>query len=174
MFERLIDILVEFVELFQCFIYVDHYDQAVILRAGKYNRTVSPGIRFILPFGIEDAIDINIKPEPQYLDTQTLTTSDGYIVHIQVGYSLRVTDPKTFLLEYEDTDDLIGMAISDMVAKKVLKSPYAKLQDGTWKRGLLSAATKKAHTMGAAIDELFVQDLASGEANRLWVEGIEL
>lgn len=64
MLDRLIDLLVEFVELFQCFVYIDEFEEAVVLRAGRYNRTIGPGFHWIIPFNIEDLIDVNIKPEP--------------------------------------------------------------------------------------------------------------
>lgn len=174
MFEKLIDLLVQFVELFQIFIYVDHYDRAVVLRFGKYHRTVDSGFRFLLPLGMEDVIDINVKPEPQYLDPQSIHTKDEYLTTVQVGYTLRVTDPKTYLLEYEDTDIAIALLVSGMVHDAITGHTWKEVHDGTWLKGLKAKANKKARKRGAFIEELVVQDLASGEANRLWVEGVEL
>jgi regulator of protease activity HflC (stomatin/prohibitin superfamily) len=174
MFERLIDLLVEFVELFQIFIYVDHFNRAVILRFGKYHRTVGPGLRFILPLGMEDVIDVNVKPEPQYIDLQSAHSKDDYLLNVQVGYSLRVEDPKTFLLEYEDTDDLIALLIADLVREAIESHTWKEIHSGVWTKGLRMKANKKARKRGAYIDELIIQDLANGDANRLWIEGVEL
>jgi len=173
-FERLVDLIVEFAQLFQFFFYVEHYEQAVVLRFGKYSRTVGPGPHWIWPASMEDAISVNIKPEPMYCDTQSLTTSDGYIINLQVGFTLRVTDAKTYLLDHEHTDDTIAMLLSGIVADKVAASTWEDVHSGDWRKGLRAKANKKARKRGALIIELIVQDLASGDANRLWIEGVEL
>lgn len=172
MFERLIDLLVEFVELFQFFMYVDEFEGAVVLRFGKYHRTLGPGAHWILPFGMEDAISVNIKPEPMYLDVQSLHTEDQYLINIQVGFTYKVTCPKTFLLDYEDTEDTIALLVSGFVTEAVHDTSWADLRDGIWLRALKKRANRAASKRGALIDEVIVQDLASGSADRLWLEGV--
>jgi len=171
---RLIDLAIEFVELFQVFVYVDHFEQAVVLRFGKYTRTLGPGMHWILPFGMEDLIDVNVKPEPLYLDPQSVHTQDDYLVNVQVGITFRVTDPRTFLLEYEETDAAIAMLVSGYVADAIKRAKWADLRGDIWTKGLKARANRMAHKRGAHIEELIVQDLASGSANRLWIEGVEL
>jgi regulator of protease activity HflC (stomatin/prohibitin superfamily) len=174
MLDKLIDLLVQFVELGQIFFYVDHYNKAVVLRFGKYHRTVGPGPHWMLPLGVEEIMDVNVKPEPQYLDTQSVHTKDEYLVNVGVGYTIRVTEPRTFLLEYEETDQAIALLISGLVYEALRASTWKEVHDGTWFRGLKAKANKKARKRGALIEELVIHDLASGDANRLWVEGIEL
>lgn len=174
MFERLIDLLVEFVELFQFFMYVDEFEEAVILRFGKYHRTVGPGAHWILPFSMEDAISVNIKPEPMYLDVQSLHTEDQYLINIQVGFTYKVVSPKTFLLDYEDTEDIIALLTSGFVTEAVHNTTWTDLRDGLWLRDLKTRANRAARKRGAVIDEVIVQDMASGSADRLWIEGMSV
>lgn len=173
MFEKLVDLIVEFMELFRVFVFVVHSDEAVILRAGKYNRTIGPGFHWIWPI-VEDLIDVNVKPEPLYCDTQSLHTKDQYLVNIQVGYTYRVTCPKTFLLDYEDTENIIAMLISGSVTQAVHKTTWKDLRNELWLRDLKTAANRHARKRGAVVEEVILQDLANGDANRLWIEGVEL
>jgi len=174
MFERLIDLLVEFIELFQFFVYIDEFEGAVVLRAGKYHRTLGPGAHWIIPFGVEDLIDVNTKPEPLYCDPQSLHTKDQYLVNIQIGFTYRVTCPKTFLLDYEDTEGAIAMLISGSVTTAVHRTKWNDLRRGVWLRSLKTQANRIANKRGAEVEEIIVQDLANGDANRLWIEGVEL
>lgn len=174
MFEKLIDLLIEFIGLFQVFVYVAEFEGAVVLRAGVYHRTLGPGFHWIVPLGIEDLIDVNIKPEPLYLDTQSLHTKDQYLVNIQVGFTYRVTCPKTFLLDYEDTEGSIAMLISGCVTTAVHRTSWNDLRRGVWLRSLKTQANRIANQRGAEVEEIIVQDLANGNANRLWIEGVEL
>ncbi len=174
MFEKLLDKLIEFIGLFQVFLYVDQFEEAVILRAGVYHRTLGPGAHWIIPLGVERSIDVNIKPEPLYLDTQSLHTKDEYLINIQIGFTYRVTCPKTFLLDYEDTEGAIAMLISGSVATAVHRTKWSDLRRGVWLRSLKTAANRIANQRGAEVDEIILQDLANGDANRLWIEGVEL
>jgi len=174
MLTRLIDLAIEFVELFQVFVYVDHFEEAVVLRMGKYSRTIGPGFRWVWPLHIEDIISVNVKPEPLYLDPQSVHTQDDYLVNVQVGITFRVTDPRTYLLEYESTDAAIAMLVSGYVAEAIQRAKWAALRDRVWTKGLKARANRAARKRGAYIDELIIQDLASGSANRLWIEGVEL
>ena len=174
MFERLIDILIEFVELFQFFVYIDEFDRAVVLRAGRYNRTLEPGLRFIIPLAIEDVITVNIKPEPVFLDNQSVHTSDDYLINIQVGMSFRVTNPKTYLVDYEDTEDLIRLLVNGLVAHAVKAASWREANNPNFIPDLRKQANKIARKRGAFIDDLVLIDLANGRADRLWHEGISL
>ncbi|MCF0237311.1 MAG: FtsH protease activity modulator HflK [Sphaerochaetaceae bacterium] len=59
-----------------CIFIVDQTEQAVIMRFGKYNRTVGPGLQYKLPFGIETSYNV----ETQTVQTMSFgfrTTSTG-------------------------------------------------------------------------------------------------
>lgn len=175
MFERLIDLLIEFAQLFQVFVYVDHYDEAVVLRFGKYHRTLKPGAHWVAPFGIEDLIDVNVKPEPMYLDTQSLHTEDEFAINIQVGLVYEVFNPKAFLLDYAESADQVAMLTAGVVAETVHNTKWGTMRDSNdWLRRVQTRANSSIRVRGAKITKMVVQDLANGDANRLWVEGVEL
>lgn len=172
MLDRLIDLLIEFIGLFQCWVYVDEYEEGVILRLGRYHRTVKPGMRWILPFAFENIIVVNVKPEPMYLDLQSLPTADGYACNIQVGIIWRVVDAHLFLIENEDTENLVGMLCSGVVRSSVQGCKWTELCEVRYPDTLKAPMNRKVRKRGAEIDEVVVQDFASGSANRLWVEGV--
>ena len=66
---------------FSSFFVVDQTEQAVVLRLGKYNRTVGPGLQTRLPFGLERSYTV-----PTQL-VQTLTF--GYRATDSTGTSLK-------------------------------------------------------------------------------------
>ena len=119
MFDRLIDLIVEFIELFQVVVFINHYEEGVVLRRGKFHRVVKPGWRLIQPAGQDEVMVVNVKPEPMYLDVQSLHTKDDYPTNIQVGIIWRVTDAKAFLIENDDTEDMVGMLCSGVVSRSI-------------------------------------------------------
>ena len=174
MFDRLIDLIVEFIELFQIFVFVDEFEGGVVLRRGRFHRTVEPGLRWIIPLHQEDVITVNIKPEPKYLDLQSLHTKDGYACNIQVGYIFRVVDVKKYIIDNEDTEDLVALLCSGVVRNSVQGTNWKELGEVGYPGTLKAPMNRKARKRGAEIDEVVIQDFASGEANRLWHEGISL
>jgi regulator of protease activity HflC (stomatin/prohibitin superfamily) len=174
MFDRLIDLVVEFIELFQVIVFIDHYEKGVVLRRGKFHRVVDPGWRWIQPAGQDEVLVANVKPEPMYLDVQSLHTADDYACNIQVGIIWRIVDIKTFLLENEDTEDIVGMLCSGVVTRSIHKNKWTALREDRYPDSLAAPMNRKVRKRGAEIDEVVVQDFAAGHASRIWHEGIAL
>ena len=63
--------------LFQFWTIVDQYERGVVLRLGKYLRTIEPGFHWLLPLGIDRAILHEVILTTRQLDEQSLTTYDG-------------------------------------------------------------------------------------------------
>lgn len=172
MFDKVIEFVIEFIELFQVYVFVKEYEEGVILRRGRFHRTVKPGFRWIIPLGQEDIIVVNVKPEPMYLDLQSLHTTDGYGANIQLGVIWRVTDVKVFLIDNEDTKNIVGLLASGVVSASVQGCKWAEISDPGYASTLRAPMNRKIRKRGAEIDEVVVQDFAAGAADRLWHEGI--
>ncbi len=174
MLDRLIDLIIEFLELFQVFFFVDEFEEGVVLRQGRFHRTVGPGFRWIAPLAQEDVIVVNVKPEPMWLDVQSIHTNDNYGVNIQVGIIWRVTDVKTFLVDNEDTESMVAMLCSGVVWSSVQGCKWTDVCDTGYPSTLRAPMNRKVRKRGAEIDEVIIQDFANGGANRIWHEGIDI
>lgn len=174
MFDRLIDVLLEFIGLFQCWVYVDEFEKGVVLRAGEFHRTIDPGMRWIIPIAIEKVLVENSMPDPMYLDLQSLETADGYTCNIQIGIIWRITDIELFTIRNENTEDMVGMLCSGIVSRSVTASKWTDIRDPGYAGTLKAGMNRKVRKRGAEIDEIVVQDFAHGRADRLWHEGISL
>jgi len=172
--DRLIDLIIEFLELFQVFFFVDEFEEGVVLRQGRFHRTVKPGFRWIIPLSQEDVIVVNVKPEPMWLDVQSVHTKDDYGSNIQVGIIWRVTDVKAFLIDNEDTEDMVAMLCSGVVWKSVQGCKWTEVRNERYPDTLKAPMNRKVRKRGAEIDEVIIQDFASGTANRIWHEGIDI
>ncbi|MFA6839397.1 MAG: FtsH protease activity modulator HflK [Sphaerochaetaceae bacterium] len=83
----IIGVLVLIALVMSSFFVVDQTEQAVVLRLGKYNRTVGPGLQTKLPFGI----DVNYNVPTQIVQNMTF----GYRSNSQLG-----TNPLINAAEY--------------------------------------------------------------------------
>lgn len=174
MFNRLIDLLIDFIGLFQCWVYVDEFEKGVVLRAGRFHRTIDPGMRWIIPLDVEKVLVDNSMPEPMYLDLQSLETADGYTCNIQIGLIWRIIDIELFTIRNENTEDMVGLLCSGVVSRSVTATKWTGIRDPGYADTLKAGMNRKVRKRGAEIDEIIVQDFANGRADRLWHEGITL
>jgi len=174
MFNKLIDLLIEFIGLFQCFVYVDEYEKGVVLRQGRFHRTVGPGMRWILPLNLEQVLVDNSKPAPMYLDVQSIPTLDDYACNIQVGVIWRIWDIKTWIIDIEDAEDMLGMLCSGVVYDVLQETKWVDAGNKAFKKALIKKMNKLANELGAEIGEVVIQDFATGGADRIWHEGISI
>ena len=174
MLARLIDLLFDFIELFQVFFYVDQFEQAVVLRAGKYSRTAGPGPHWLAPLGIERVIAVNTKPEPLYLDTQTSTTKDGYIVTFQVAVVYAVTDARVHLIEWEQAEVIVGVLAGGIMRQSIADHTWVQIHSENFLPNCHQHIRQACKKLGVSVWRLDLLDMASGSADRLWVEGVDL
>jgi hypothetical protein len=172
--DRLIDVLIEFISLFQCWVYIDEYEKGVVLRAGKFHRTIEPGMRWTIPLGIEQVLRANSKPDPLYLSVQSLHTKDDFMCNIQVGVIWRIIDIRLFLIENEAAEHMVGMLCSGVVSATVFSSTWKGIKDPAWPATMKAAMNRKVRKRGAEIEDVILQDHAAGSVGRLWHEGISI
>lgn len=109
-------LLVVLIVLLSSFFVVDETEQAVITRFGKYSRTVSPGLQFKLPLGIERAYNVPVRVvqteqfgfktvkagrDNEYRNNitgeSTMLTGDLNIVDVEWIIQYRIVDPVSWL-----------------------------------------------------------------------------
>ncbi len=109
------------------FFSVDQTEDAVVLRFGKYVRTVGPGLQMKLPFGIEkncnvetnvvktmtfgyratDTTGTSLTRARSYQDESMMLTGDLNIVDVEWIVQYRVSDPAAYLFSVQDKETTI-------------------------------------------------------------------
>lgn len=108
------------------FFVVDQTEQAVVLRFGKYNRTVGPGLQTKLPLGIDKNYTVPTQVVQtmtfgqssqrtnygtMFIDTQTnestMLTGDLNIVDVQWIIQYRIEDPYKWLFKVNERENTI-------------------------------------------------------------------
>lgn len=128
------------VALFTMFYTVQAESQGVVLRLGKYIKTVDPGLRIKMPFGI-DSVEIvpvrrQLKQEfgfgtsgatnpRQYTSSNTwvseknMVTGDLNAATVEWIVQFRINDPRQYLFQVRDPGDTLR-AVSESVMREVV------------------------------------------------------
>lgn len=167
MFDKLIEVLVQFVHLFFFLVVVKDYQRGVVLRWGKFNRELLPGGHWKIPFAVEACLLTNVVPETMTVGPQSLTTRDQKAVVVSTVVTFEIDDARHFLLGIEGGHQVIEDASYGMVSEFVLARTWAELCTMDVGDELTKAVRRKARQYGVRILRVQVCDLTVSRSIRL-------
>jgi regulator of protease activity HflC (stomatin/prohibitin superfamily) len=165
-FEKLIDLLVEFIRSLQFCIIIDHYERGVHLRRGIPVRVLEPGIWLMWPL-IDRVLTDNIKPCARPLGLQSLFTKDGKRVSLNMVVTHYISDIKTALLEVENGHQAILDSCAGEIGRLVMTSTFEQIISEDFPNKLSIACRRRAKKYGIHIEEVQVMELTPAPALRL-------
>lgn len=120
--------LLEFVKSFWFniipFVVVNEYEHGVILRWGKYYKSIEAGFIWKIPF-VDEVLDCRNTVTTMAIKNQSLTTLDEHAITIECIVKYKIFNAKKFLLEVEDSVD----AINDVTQGKIKELVNGKTWD---------------------------------------------
>lgn len=107
MFDKLIDLIIQFIKLFQFWTVIQPWQAGLRLRMGKFNKVLTPGPHWMLPFNIDAIQSDAVVIETMRLKPQSLTTKDGKSIVISSVVTFDIEDIRKFVLEVEGRNTII-------------------------------------------------------------------
>ena len=77
---------------------INQYERGVVLRLGRYSRTLDPGFRIIIPY-IDHMTKVDIRTTPMDIPQQEVITRDNVTVNVDAVVYARVIDASKAVLE---------------------------------------------------------------------------
>lgn len=167
MFDKLIDVALKFIELFQFWFICRAYEQGLVLRWGKFNRLVLPGFHWRWPFRVEVEILVNVVSETITVGPQSLTTTDEQPVVVSTVVTLRIDDVRKFLLETEGAHQVVEDMTFGIVADFVLCKTWAELRACDMANELTKKARARCKRYGVEVINVQIGDLTRSRSIRL-------
>jgi len=112
--------VVSFLWLFNAVYVIDEQEQAVILRLGKYHRTVNPGLNVYLP-PFEKKFQENVTRERAYTKQGQMLTEDENIIEVPLTVQYKISNLKDFVLNV-DQPELSLQQSTDSAVRHVVGS----------------------------------------------------
>ena len=165
--KSLIDFLLSILHVFQFWIVIDQYERGVVLRLGRYNRSIGPGLHWLRPV-VEEALTCNVVPTTTSLGTQSVHTLDDIPVNFQCSILWRISSPKKMLLEVEDPNDVLVDAATAQIANGIASRTWDQVRSPDFAEQMQSLIEADAKGWGVNILRVYVDDCAKGRSVRLW------
>jgi len=103
---------------------VDAAERAVVTRFGRYVVTTEPGLRWHLPWPIEQRQIVNVESIDSFTDQTRMLTSDENLVDINIAVQYRRAEPVAYAFNVRNPDETLGevseSAIREVVGRSTL------------------------------------------------------
>jgi len=166
-FDRIMDWVEYTISYFQFLFVIDQYDMGVVLRFGKYHRTVGPGLHLIAPFGIEDSLEDTVVRTTSYLETQTVTSSDGKSVNITGILVYKIGNIKRWLLEVDDAEDALHDMTYGIISELAETKTWSQIMKPSFMDEVTELVQDEAISWGARVEAVKLSDRVQSKSLRL-------
>lgn len=166
MFDRLIDLLTSWFEQLLPFYTVRDYEEAVVLRFGRFHRVAKPGFHWRVPF-IDEPINQHVVVTTISLAPQSLYTKDKQNIVVKGVIKYRIADIKTFILEVYDAQDAISDMTQSIIKNIIMDKALDECIDPEIDNTLAKKARVEAKKWGVEIQQVTLTDLAPIRSFRL-------
>jgi len=155
MFEKLIDVVLQFIDKVLPFAVVNQTDEGVRLRFGVFKSILKAGFHWKIPFA-DSIVTNSIVWTTMSLPAQSVTTKDGKSVVVKGIVKYRVSDIQVFVLDVWDAVD----AISDMTQGVIFEIVKNKTWSECQSPDLKNVITKKGTGDTEAVIERCVSKIS--------------
>ncbi len=109
---------------------IDQAEQGVVLRFGKYSRTLSPGINMTLPRPIETVIKVNVSNVRVDEDRGHMLTQDENLVEFIYKVQYRINNAQDFLFRVRDPELTLRQAAESALRESVGTNSLDSILEG--------------------------------------------
>jgi membrane protease subunit HflK len=104
--------------LFKSVYTIDEQQRGVVLSLGKYERTLEPGLQFVMPI-VQTVVQINVTKVRNASLKELMLTKDENVVEVAMEVQYRVADPVAFSLRVENPEQSLAHAAESALRHEV-------------------------------------------------------
>jgi regulator of protease activity HflC (stomatin/prohibitin superfamily) len=161
------DIIWEAIGWFQICTFIDEWEEGVLLRRGKFSRTVGPGVAWHLPLGLDEITCLNVKTDSMELAEQVLTTKDKKSIVISVNLLWSIFDIKKCTIDVEDAADTLSDIALGFVHDLVEETTWHQIKTKAFRSELKRHIQRQARKFGISVSTVKVANLSTTRVYRL-------
>lgn len=142
-----------FADYLKFWVRTNDYQEAVILRWGKYIKTLPPGLSFKFPVA-DYHMFVNVKPDTIEIEPLAITTLDGKTVSTGLMLHYIIADSKKYIIDNNDSLSNMNHIARAEMSDLLEDINWEDTKKKTTKNALQRALTPKFKDMGVTILDL--------------------
>lgn len=168
MFDKLIDLIVTFINDILPFKIVDQWEEGVHLRFGKFKRVVGPGLKWKIPF-FDQIITTPVITQTVNLSPQTLTTLDEKSIVLSSIVRYHIHDVEKYLLGVMHANDVLIDTTQGIIRDMVENTNWEELVDLT--KIVTPEVNEQVEKWGISVQQVSFPDLGQIVTYRVMSDG---
>ena len=145
--------------LFDSWTVINANQAGVVLRFGRFTRTLPPGFNLKWPRPIESVTKVDATSVRTVSDQVSMLTNDQNIVRVHFNVQYNVSDPVEFLFSVRDPDDTLKQASESAVRSVIGASDMDTILSGQRAQLMTDAKKLLQQTIDSYKSGLFVTEL---------------
>ena len=170
MIEPLLNLLSQIWQSLLPFFVVNTYESGVVLRFGKYNKTVKEGLHFKIPL-IDKEITQTHVTTTLNLQAQAITTRDNRLIAVRAIVKYSIYDIKTYLLDIYDSTDALQDVTQGIIRKHLSRLNYEQISTSNFEEAAFNDLFNDVKLWGILIEGLTITDLVETKSYILFGGG---
>ena len=166
MFDKLVELIIQWIEQLLPVVIIPSYEEGVRLSFGKFKKVLHPGIHFKIPF-FDEILRQHVVVTTISLPAQSLYTIDKQNFVVKGVIKYKISDVKTFLLEVYDAKDALSDMTMSIIKNIVISIPAEKCIDPELDALLTKKARVEAKKWGVEIQQVTLTDVAPIRSYRM-------
>lgn len=114
MFDKLIEFLIKLGKDVLLWVVIEEWNEAVLLRFGKFVKVLKPGIHFKIPF-FDSVWETETITQSIDMNPQSITTADGKNIVVKAIIRFSVVDTKTYVMSIMKPHDVLVDTTQGMI-----------------------------------------------------------
>lgn len=167
MLDRIVDLFVSMAKNFQFWVIVYAYERGVLMRLGKFKRTLAPGLHWCLPFHMDHVLVDNVVTRTVHLGAQSLTTKDGKSIVVSAIVTLSISDIYKVIIDVESIEHAMMDSCYGPVMQHVDACTWDQLHGDESFKSLTRSCKREGKRYGLEIERVQLADLAICRTYRL-------
>lgn len=167
MLDKLLDFVIQFIELFKFWVVVHPFEAGVQVRLGKFRKVLECGFHWVLPFGIDQILTEHIVPTTHSLGDESTISKDGKSVGFHAVVTYKVRDIQKAVLEVEDVKHAVLDACCGEIGRVLRDTSWADMLAEDILEKLTAACRKRGFRYGIEIMSIQLAGIALVRSIRL-------
>jgi regulator of protease activity HflC (stomatin/prohibitin superfamily) len=159
MFDKLIDVITSWWSYLVPFTIIPSYEEAVLLRFGKFKSVLKPGFHVKLPI-FDEVITQHVVVTTLSLAPQSLYTNDRQNIVVKGVIKYKIADVKVFLLEVFDAQDALADMTQSIIKNIIISLPLEDCIHPEIDNTLTKKVRVEARKWGVDIQQVTLTDIA--------------
>ncbi len=164
MFDRILEFITRFWKDLLPFVIIEHWNEALILRFGKFKKLIKPGIHFKIPF-FDSVWETIVITQSIDMNPQSITTADGKNIVVKGIIRYKVDDVKTYLTTISQPHDVLIDTTQGIIRQIIEDTRWDSIYE------LDSILTRKVSSFvkrwGIRVEKVTLTDLAQIQSIRI-------